>query len=80
MRHISVISKRQPAAAQTNFQALLDGMLAIITILVGGFGSVLGSFELTQRRAPFKSGGPFGGGDDVGNGDFGGNGDLGGLF
>lgn len=73
MRHIALITKRQPAAAQTNFQVLLDGMLTILTSLVGGFGDVLNSFDTTQRQRAFKTGSPGldgegGGGGDIGAG------------
>lgn len=76
MRHIAAIS-RQPAAAQTNFQVLLDGMLAIMGSLFGGFGTLLGGIELTQRQRVFKTGGGGlegdpgnGNGGDIGEGFF----------
>jgi hypothetical protein len=70
MRHIAMITKQQPAAAQTNFQVLLDGLLTILTTLVGGFGDVLGTFQLTQLQRAFKSGGigGEGGGGNIGAG------------
>ena len=71
MRHIATITKQQPGSAQTNFQVLLDGMLAILTTIFSGPGSFLSTWELAQRQRPFKTGGPGLIGDGDGNGDIG---------